>query len=293
MQHGWKEDFQDFGAYWRDVLRHAWHTSFGQIGLNKRTLTWGLGFLIIGSLVHWSLSGDKAVLEELQIWLSYWVIPAIIFLTILFVWNVFYIPYQKDKNKKSTIDELNTRIEGFEEELEPVLKFNFKSEDNKHLEAMEEQIGNRRKIYKVGRVAVKNYSKAKTVEDVEVTLIHYRKDGVEGSTTIDKKLMANSMDQPIVSIPPERTENFNLFRVKGMGNIPHVSLGPFADGKLQQLSPGRYRIKTTASGKGMPRCNDFYFVSFDGGENLTFRPWREGDTSHDAPPKQIWHTRRS
>jgi hypothetical protein len=229
-------------------------------------------FALIGAIYGLAVLGSPdAAADELIARLGIG-ICAILGLVGVYLYGLKQIPAEWDEEARKQIYDL-------ESQLAPRLEFTWRAEDNKYFDRRRDAT-----TY-IGRVAVKNTSKSQTVRGVDVTLIHYKIDGVREYTTLDRKLVANSVGHHIVNINPWREENFNLFRIE----IPsaadtggfQVTLGPFANGDVESLSPGRYQIKVTASGDCVPSVPASYLLSFPGAK-IEFRPWRDGDTLHEG-----------
>jgi hypothetical protein len=178
-------------------------------------------------------------------------------------------------------DEARTALEA---RLARSLEFTWRQNDNKFLETTKRK-GVKNSSMLVGRVAVKNRSYTESIRGVDVSLINYKIDGESRFTSIDRHLRNNSTGQQKTDLHARREANFNLFYV--MDNDPLLRLGLFIDGDSIPLSQGKYALKVTASADDMGREDAFFFLDFSGFDNIEFRPWEPGATSHDdagSPP---------
>ncbi len=197
-------------------------------------------------------------------------------LGLLYTQAVKNIPKEWDAKKEKEIGELKAKAI-------PRLRFVYDGKDTKYLETKRILVSRTPKLYQVGRVAVKNDSESESVLKAEITLVHCNKDGVNSPETIDRKLIAPSLGQPILDIHAQRTENFDLFRIRGEGKARGIEFGPFADGSYKTIPAGKYAVKVTASAASMSRIYQMYFLSLDEDQKVTFRPYQQGDTSHGYP----------
>jgi hypothetical protein len=240
----------------------------------------GLIFSLIAIIAAiWGLAvlgSEDAALDELiaRLGIGVFSVAAIVG---LYLYGFKNIPQEWDAGLRKQIDSL-------EAQLVPQLEFTFRSDDNKYLERRSIYVGMKagqelRREALIGRVAVKNPSHSRSVRDVEVSLIHYVKDGHTRPVTIDKKLIAHSITRPIVTLHARREETYELFRC--YKDKVELLLEAFADRETVQVERGRYRIKVTASGESSPRVDAFFFLEFSAYDRVEFRPWMAGDTSHD------------
>jgi hypothetical protein len=267
-------------GYWQRACRKAWSYTVSELHLNSRasTTVWLLGTAAVLAGLAFLGSKDAA-------WDEFAVRAILVFVTLgvipfVFAYKLIQTPplLESEANTRSVVlhDALSSRIEQLERRLRPVLQIEFVEHENKHFETIHDG----ELQYQVGRIAVRNTSNSETVEDVDVTLIHYKKHGESIHTTIDKKLVADSIGQQVVDIHSRRAENFNLFRVRA--DVPGACLcfGPFPNTSYVKVTPGRYRVKVTASGKSVPRCDAYYLIEALDDGPITFRIWQVGDTEH-------------
>ena len=249
------------GEYWWRVSKRAfseaaaffldswWHIVIGAIGI------------ILALIGLYYLGSPDAFRDESIVRVAL-AVAAILPIPLFFLLKLVSLPASMEKDATSAAntrhDALAVRVEDLERRLKPSMRFEYNDTDNKFLETTTVYLnGGRVREYQIGRVAIRNTSEAESVENVEITLIHYMIDGSDVYKTIDKKLMANSIAEPIVDLHASRAENFNLFRIRDKPNRAHIELGPFVDSSYQQVPLGKYRIKVTASGKGSPPIQSF------------------------------------
>lgn len=265
------------GDYWKEVHRRTAKQAATLLGLSSReqiVIKAVVALAVICGLLFYGSADASSDEWKARLFGAL----AIVFLyPLIYLWKLVEVPAQIDIERQDEIRSLKDAADA------SPLRFEFNSEDNKFLEyAMIEGPKNVVTHCTIGRAAVRNTSRQETVEGVEMTLIHYKTDGMAGYRTIDKKLVGNSMAAPIVDLHPWRTENFNLFQAPPPDmDIPRLTLGPFADGDTKTLAPGRYQLKLTASGRSARPVSAYFLLAFDGGPNLIFRPWQDGDTTHE------------
>jgi hypothetical protein len=272
------------GNYWRKVGLQSFTDTCSRFGLDSRgqivlkvfgTVVVVLALLFLGS--------EDAATDEMLVRGALAALVALLF-PAFFAWKLVSIPAALDKERADEIARLSGEIASLTALEEPCLAFQYHPNDNKNLEAITEKLGNRVKHSLCGRVAIKNDSKDVSIEDVEVTLVNWKKDGYSSQVSIDKRILSNSSRNASITLHPQRGESFNLFRTKADGDLSFIKWGPFENGLTEQVDVGKYRVKVAASGKDTNHAVEFYLVHVESSGVIAFRPWKEGDTTHDGPP---------
>ncbi|MGE0650299.1 MAG: hypothetical protein AB7P12_00915 [Alphaproteobacteria bacterium] len=259
-------------TYWRRVHRAAFKRAFANTGGTVMNLVYSLVSiaLLVWGLAVWGSS--DAARDEI---IARTILAA--FSAALLVGQYVYwirkIPAEWDDTKNREIENLKARSA-------PTLRFVYDKDDEKYYQRQSEITKGIGVEYFAGRVAVKNDSETETVRSAELTLINYRKDGDNKYYPFDRKLRAPSLNKFIIDVHPQRTENFDLFRIRGANRGRQIRFGPFADGSYTPLPPGKYAVKVTASADCMNRVYQMYFIELETSQKVTFRPWQPGDTSH-------------
>jgi hypothetical protein len=238
----------------------------------EQVVTKGLVALaIVLALAFWG-SGD-ATHDEIIARTAGIALVALLF-PIVYLYKWYSVPASMANEEAARYDELRMAVE-------PNVDFMWRENDNKFLEAGTARIHGRNVRAKMGRVAVKNMSLSTSRSGIEVSLIHYIRNGEVQYTTVAKKLIANSIGQAVVELHSMCEETFNVFFVQETNNRAYF--GRFADGTLSNhLEPGAYKVKITASGRDMRRIDRYYLLEFRDYAHVMFRPWKVGDTEH--PP---------
>lgn len=274
-------------GYWRRVAREAFARAKASGGFTAMNLAWSAVSIVAIVWGLFFLGSDDASRDESITRLIAITLGVTGFLAQAVFWSA-RIPPEWDSAKQGKIDAL-------EKKLAPRLLFEHKYNDTKHLQ--KQTIKSETKNdgisftvihdYAIGRVSVKNYSGGETVSGAEATLIHYREGDSGAPITVDRKLIAPSINQPIINIHPTRSENFNLFRCPQWKDADFIELGPFVDGSYVRLNRGKYVVKVTVSANSMPHIYQMYFVWFKDDGSVLFRPWQPGDTEHQFDLRDI------
>ena len=238
-------------AFWRAAARRLRLDTLAFFSSHKKEVWLTVVLpIVVGAPIHLVTRGPTAMLGELEIIATYTLAPLATLTLLVIIWNAIAAPARLFIDKKGEADIAHAEVQSLQQQASPRLQFTWRPEDNKHLEYVQDA--------QIGRVAVKNLSKTQTVRNVDVTLIDYRRDGEFWYTTIDRKILANSIDQPIVNINPWREENFNLFRayVRSLrdGAGLELTFGPFVNGSGERIQSGTYKVKITASGELNCKC---------------------------------------
>jgi hypothetical protein len=161
------------------------------------------------------------------------------------------------------------------EKAKPKLIFDFRPDDNKHLQQRKIE---RHRIIWSGQVSLRNESTA-TIKDVMVTMVNIA--SATELRSLDELLMSDRQRSTRVNINPGTPENFRVFSCRAHSAPSVIWLAPqSADGARdgERVDIGRYRIKLRADASDTPYVFEFYFLEVTVGSTPVFRPWQDDDT---------------
>ena len=103
----------EYIAYYLSILTKAIKDTILFFGWNKRNLVWPLS-IVSGFLVYWKWQGLDKVTEEIQVFISFILVPAGAFAILLFLINAIKAPFLKAKENRG---EYNVKVSSLEAEL--------------------------------------------------------------------------------------------------------------------------------------------------------------------------------